>query len=966
MSNPVAAVWSGVLPVAILWLATPGCVGDAAEDPRAEIAEAQIGVIESDNKGMEVMLAFGLPTMETVEAGGETWTRLRIAGLEDAGEGDGYPCIPVCRRLFAVPQGAEVSLASVTPVAVEHRQLHLYPFQALEGEFPTDIDLYTDRLPPPDIYISPSFTKDPQAYQQDRPHPLQPCSVRKLGSARDLEIAVLECACGQYNPVTDRMTFWSSIDAKIEFSGGSGSFLPERSENPFDNSRSAAAQVVLNHDVIDDYLPGNAPIATSMGEEYLILTHPRYRQQADELADWKRDQGIITRVVEVNDGDGPGPDTQSEIDAFIDDHYNNARVRPAYLLLFGDHEDIPTWIMQRLNKDPGVTLATDLPYAQVNTSPDPYHLDFFPDLALGRIPVNTVEQAQTVVDKIIAYESVPPQLEDGATVFQRGPEVTIAGSFECCWEEAPYDGWEYNHFVYNAERVRSEIASQGYTVERIYNTFTSHHPDYAGDPTPRYFGTGEPLPYDLGPGSGFAWDGNTQDVIDAFNHGRMLFFYFDHGGSTGWSLPRLTNHNPNNLPSLVNADALPVVFCMNCSSGAIDLDYGFAEDLLRLSGGGAIGVVAFTRMANAGLLGHVALGGIDALWPDVLPDFGGTTAKHRLGDIFNHAKAHLASQAGTYDPDDEQKAKYYLNTLNHVRLLQLAGDPTLSVWTASPVNLPGDVFLIPEYDDLRLHYPVDGAVITAVENTGRDFVPIGRGVVTDGVASLALFNVPEDLSLVQFSASYDNAASTVLTLTNEPTAEIIEPFPDASFVERDTITFRGESQDKFGQPLPESSVQWRSDMDGLLGVGHEIETMLSEGTHEITFQAIDKDGSTATDTLTLLVAPGPENLLPSVTIDDPASDVTYDVVGVGSLEITLVGSAMDQEDGELTGDSLVWVQVSAAGGEVVMGTGNTLTVTLEVAAGVACIEKVYQFKLIATDSRGEPSEAVRTITLKPC
>jgi N6-adenosine-specific RNA methylase IME4 len=75
---------------------------------------------------------------------------------------------------------------------------------------------------------------------------------------------------------------------------------------------------------------------------------------------------------------------------------------------------------------------------------------------------------------------------------------------------------------------------------------------------------------------------------------------------------------------------------------------------------------------------------------------------------------------------------------------------------------------------------------------------------------------------------------------------------------------------------------------------------------------------------------------------------------------------MDQEDGELTGDSLVWVQVSAAGGEVVMGTGNTLTVTLEVAAGVACIEKVYQFKLIATDSRGEPSEAVRTITLKPC
>jgi len=304
--------------------------------------------------------------------------------------------------------------------------------------------------------------------------------------------------------------------------------------------------------------------------------------------------------------------------------------------------------------------------------------------------------------------------------------------------------------------------------------------------------------------------------------------------------------------------------------------------------------------------------------------------------------------------------------LNHVRLLQLTGDPTLSVWTASPVNLPGDVFLIPEYDYLTLHYPVDGAVITAIESTGSDFVPIGRGVVTNGVARLTFFNVPEDLSLVQFSASYDNAASTVLTLTNEPSAEIIEPLPDASFVEGETITFRGESEDKFGQLLPESSVKWRSDIDGLLGAGHEIETTLSEGTHEITFQVTETDGGTATDTLTLTIAPGPENLLPSVAIDDPASDVTYNVMGVSSLEITLVGSAVDPEDGELTGDSLVWVQVSAAGGEVVMGTGNTLTVTLEVTAGFACVEKVYQFRLIATDSDGESSEAVRTIALNPC
>jgi len=258
----------------------------------------------------------------------------------------------------------------------------------------------------------------------------------------------------------------------------------------------------------------------------------------------------------------------------------------------------------------------------------------------------------------------------------------------------------------------------------------------------------------------------------------VLFFYFDHGGSTGWSLPRITNHDPDNLPSLTNADALPVVFSMNCSSGAIDLEYGFAEDLLRLPGGGAIGVFAFTRMANAGYVGPVSLGGIDALWPNVLPSFGDATAKHRLGDILNHAKANLAAHAGTYNPNDQQQADYYLNTLNHVRLLQLIGDPTLSVWTPNPIDLPGDLFLIPERDYLTLHYPLDGAVITAIENTEGGFVPIGRGVVTDGVVRLTFVNVPEDLSLVQFSASYDNAASISLTLSNEPTADIIEPLPD--------------------------------------------------------------------------------------------------------------------------------------------------------------------------------------------
>ena len=787
-----------------------------AEDPRTDVDEAQLSITESDDTGLQGTLAFGLPTTETVEAGGETWTRVKVAGLEDGGDDDGYPCVPVYRCLIGVPRGAEVSLASVTPVEADESQMNLYPFQALEGEFPTEVDLYTTELPPPEIFVPQGFAKDSEAYAEDRSYPSEPCRVTKIGESRDLEIAVLECACGQYNPVTDVMTFLASVDFAVEFSGGSGGFLSDRAGNPFDNSQLVGARAVVNEDAIGEYLSADAPVFAVIGEELLILTHPDYRDQAEELAQWKRDRGILTSVVEVNDGAGPGPDTKEEIDALIDDHYNNQSVRPSYVLLFGDHDDIPTWIMQRLIKDPGVMLATDFPYAQVNTDPDPYHLDFLPDVALGRIPVNTVDQAQTVVDKIIAYESEPPQLEQGGVILPSATEATIAGSFECCWENAPYDGWCYNSFIYNAEQVRTKLISQCYTVQRIYNTSTSHHPGYQGDPTPRYFTTGDPLPFDLAPDSGFAWDGNTPELIDAFNEGRLLFFYFDHGGSTGWSLPRLTNHEENAPPSLPNLtnDALPVVFSMNCSSGAIDLEYGFAEDMLRMSGGGAIGVFAFTRGANAGYLGYVSLGGIDALWPGVLPSFGTGAAKHRLGDLLNHAKAYLASKASAGGT-----STWYLNTMNHERLLSLTGDPTLSVWTASSVDMPIDVFLIPEHDYLILHYLVDGAVITALEETEAGFVPIGRGVVTDGVAQLAFVNEPADLSMVRFWASHENAVTRSLILSNEPTAVILEPQSGATFAAGETIAFRGESQDSFGRSLPELSVKWGTTSTACLAPG---------------------------------------------------------------------------------------------------------------------------------------------------
>jgi hypothetical protein len=52
--------------------------------------------------------------------------------------------------------------------------------------------------------------------------------------------------------------------------------------------------------------------------------------------------------------------------------------------------------------------------------------DFWPDFAVGSIPVDTLQQANDVVDKIIDYEQNPPN----NTAFYQN--ITFASQFQCC------------------------------------------------------------------------------------------------------------------------------------------------------------------------------------------------------------------------------------------------------------------------------------------------------------------------------------------------------------------------------------------------------------------------------------------------------------------------------------------------------------------------------------------------------
>lgn len=708
-----------------------------------------VEIAESDNRHIRGTVRFGEPKMSSIVAEGELYTEVELPGLQ-AGVGEpGTPGVPVLHKLVAIPQGAkpEIKVRANYNTARTFK-LNLYPIQ------PEPMDAVSQKVgekPPADRFPEAPFTKNKDIYATDRAFPAETGKVTHLGKSRDLQMAQLSIAAGHYNPGDHTLVLFESVEFEIIFNGGKGAFLTSAAFNPFDNSIGTIGQAVVNRDLIGKYVIADPRILKFFGEEFLILTHPDFREAADALAKWKNEKGILTNVFNVNDGAGSGPDTKEEIDEFIENRYRRGFVRPSYVLLLGDAEFIPPFYV---NTSGSATTGSDYPYALLSSDDD-----LLPDFALGRIPVDTLDQADTVVNKVIKYEKNPPF----ATSFYNN--VGIASQFQCCRSGNP-QGRDQRSFIETSELVRNELLNRGYGVDRIYTaTF-----DGNGGNTPRRFYNGTVLPADLAAGSGFAWDGDTDDIVDAWNAGRFLFLHRDHGWEDGWADPSFTSTNVDN--DLTNGARLPVVFSVNCASGLFDNetangDYGtdvdgvyFSERLLRKSDGGAVGVLGDTRNSPTWANSALTRGFFDAVWPNTVADFGDNTSHRRLGDILNHGKLYLATQIGVAGTTE---APSQGNFESEVYMWHVLGDPTLEMWTAVPLKILKPWYTAKlELNLMRIEYQINNAIITAYQETRAGLAPIGRAQVRNGQAEIVFVQKPQPGAEIHLAASFKNAVSVKL------------------------------------------------------------------------------------------------------------------------------------------------------------------------------------------------------------
>ena len=174
----------------------------------------------------------------------------------------------------------------------------------------------------------------------------------------------------------------------------------------------------------------------------------------------------------------------------------------------------------------------DPSYAAVNGE------DILPDLALGRLPAASLDEARVMVEKIVAYETREAGLETA-------PLVLVAD-----------DPDRAGNFVADAEELASSTLA-GRDVRKIYLS-------------------------ELG------LERTRGSILRAFDEGASVVSYVSHGGIHLWAGENL--FDISRVESLSPQARQPIVLTMNCLNGYFHFPYfgSLSEELLKAEGKGAI------------------------------------------------------------------------------------------------------------------------------------------------------------------------------------------------------------------------------------------------------------------------------------------------------------------------------------------------------------------------------------------
>lgn len=310
---------------------------------------------------------------------------------------------------------------------------------------------------------------------------------------------------------------------------------------------------------------------------FIIITHPLFREQAGQIADFHRQKDdmsvhIVTPQQIYNEFSSGAQDV-SAIRDFMKMLYDRTDLNdnPLYLLLFGDASyDFKGILPEDNNLVPAYQSRESLKMAASFVTDDYFGcLDDDEgnngsgtvDIGIGRFPVHTVEQADEAIAKVFRYAALMQE--------NFGPwrnSICFVGDDED------------NNIHLNQAEGLAEIAD---SLDATFNISKVYLDAYAQLQTP----------------SGTRYPDANAAIDNSVNTGSLIVNYTGHGGEVGWASERVLD-----IPAIQayrNAHNMPAFVTATCEFSRYD-DPGLisAGELVFMNPEGAgIGLFTTTRLA---------------------------------------------------------------------------------------------------------------------------------------------------------------------------------------------------------------------------------------------------------------------------------------------------------------------------------------------------------------------------------
>ena len=431
------------------------------------------------------------------------------------------------------------------------------------------------------------------------------------------------------------------------------------------------------------------------GCEYLIVTpnNSGIQQWADTLARFRNEQGILTKVVSLNE---IGDNFPVNIRNYFNNIYKNWSLSPSAILLFGDYN---------LDATKGISsfYINDHPdkhsYLADNKLVD-FNNDNLPEIVIARMPAANAQQAEIMVKKTMRYERNPstnPDYYDKPLMvmsydesrwFHLSSEV-IAGYFE---KINKHPNRQSSLFAGIPDSIWSKAKNTDVII------------DYFGPDGLNY------IPSDLRHLNN--WNGNNKDICELINKGTFLVQYRGHGQYQAWTKPYFSNKEINNLSN----EDLTFVMSTNCRTGNFRYGEGdddcFAEHFMRVENG-CVAIIAASETSYSFVNDTYVWGVYDYLWNDFMPDYGNNNTSFKYPAFANSYGKYFLKQSSWPEFEFNKNITYNIFHYFGDAFLQLNTEIPKEINIDYPKEITSNETLIniKRDKDTKLALSVDGKII---------------------------------------------------------------------------------------------------------------------------------------------------------------------------------------------------------------------------------------------------------------